>query len=139
MFDKKIFFPLNKIYKKFAGENYSPFKVKDILDEIDLLIANNNLQFVEHNVQEKINEKTIDVIFNIFEGEKELVERINVKGNSVTNENVIRGEFLLDEGDPFTNINLEKTISNLKSRNIFKDVKYEISEGSESNLKVYRS
>ena len=46
VFDKKIFFPLNKIYKKFAGENYSPFKVKDILDEIDLLIANNNLQFL---------------------------------------------------------------------------------------------
>ena len=74
VFDKKIFFPLNKIYKKFAGENYSPFKVKDILDEIDLLIANNNLQFVEHNVQEKINKDTIDIIFNIFEGEKWLKE-----------------------------------------------------------------
>ena len=136
MFDKKIFFPLNKIYKKFAGENYSPFKVKDILDEIDLLIANNNLQFVEHNVQEKINKDTIDIIFNIFEGEKELVERINVKGNTVTNEDVIRGELLVDEGDPYTKINLEKSISKLKARNIFKNVEYKIQEGSDNNLKV---
>ena len=67
---------------------------------------------------------------------KELVERINVKGNSVTNEDVIRGELILDEGDPFTKINLEKSIAELKARNIFKDVKYQVSDGSESNLKT---
>ena len=135
VFDKKIFFPLEKTYNNIVGQYYSPFKIKKILDEIDELIANNDLQFVEHNVQEKINESTIDITFNIFEGEKKIVERINVKGNSVTNENVIRGEFLLDEGDPFTNINLEKTIAKLKSRNIFKDVRYEVSDGTQNNLK----
>ena len=136
VFDKKIFLSLNKTYKKFAGEYYSPFKVKSILDEIDEIIANNNLQFVEHNVQEQINQKSIDITFNIFEGEKELVERINVKGNSVTNEDVIRGELILDEGDPFTKVNLEKSISEIKARNIFKNVKYEVAEGSENNLKI---
>ena len=136
VFDKKIFFPLNKTYKKFAGEYYSPFKVKEILEEIDELIAINDLQFVEHNVQEKINEDTIDIVFNIFEGNKELVERINVRGNTVTNEDVIRGELILDEGDPFTKLNLEKSISKLKARNIFKDVNYQITEGSEVNLKI---
>ena len=136
VFDKKIFFPLNKTYKKFAGQFYSPFKVKDILDEIDELIANNNLQFVEHNVQEQIEGDSINIIFNIFEGEKELVERINIKGNSITNEDVIRGELILDEGDPFTKINLEKSIAKIKSRNLFKDVKYNIDNGSENNLKI---
>ena len=131
----KKFFSLEKTYSEVIGEYYSPFKIKNILDEIDELIVNNDLQFVEHNVQEKINENTIDIIFNIFEGEKQLVERINVKGNTVTNENVIRGEFLLDEGDPYTNINLEKTIAKLKSRNIFKDVRYETFDGTEDNLK----
>ena len=135
VFDKKIFFPLNKTYKNFAGQYYSPFKIKEILEDIDELIASNNLQFVEHNVQE-INKDTIDIIFNIYEGKKELVERINVKGNSVTNEDVIRGELILDEGDPFTKINLEKSIAELKARNIFKDVKYQVSDGSESNLKT---
>ena len=136
VFDKKIFLPLNKTYKKFAGEFYSPFKVKSILDEIDEIIANNNLQFVEHNVQEQINQKSIDIIFNIFEGEKELVERINVKGNSVTNEDVIRGELILDEGDPYTKVNLEKSIAEIKARNIFKNVEYEVIQGSENNLKI---
>ena len=136
VFDKKIFFPLNDIYTKYAGNYYSPFKVKEILEEIDLLISNNNLQFVEHNVQEQIGEKSINVIFNIFEGEKKLVERINIKGNNVTNEDVIRGELLLDEGDPFTKINLDKSVAELKARNIFKNVRSEVLNGTKDNLKI---
>ena len=133
--DKKIFYPLNKKYQKYIGSYYSPFSIKKLLDEIDELIAVNNLQFIEHNVEELIENDSIVVKFNIFEGEKVLVERINVLGNSVTNEAVIRSEMNLDEGDPFTNLKLEKSISNIKSRNIFKSVKYEVNEGSEINLK----
>ena len=135
-FDNEIFLPLNKIYKEFIGEYYSPFKVKDLLEEIDLLIEKNNLQFVEHNVEEEINNSNISIKFNIIEGEKTLVERINIKGNNVTNESVIRSELVLDEGDPFTNLSLDKSISNIKSRNIFRDVKYEIANGSDDSLKV---
>ena len=73
--------------------------------------------------RQEIDEDKIIITFNIFEGKKTLVERINIIGNNVTNENVIRGELILDEGDPFTNLNLDKSIAKLKSKNIFKDVK----------------
>ena len=136
VFDKKIFFPLNKTYKKYAGDYYSPFKIKKILEQIDELIDDNNLQFVEHDVKESIKDDTINIVFNIYEGKKTLIERVNVTGNTITNENVIRGELLVDEGDPFTNLNLEKSIAKIKARNIFKDVKYEILDGSENNLKI---
>ena len=56
-------------------------------------------------------------------------------GNSITTEAVIRGELLIDEGDPFTKLGLEKSISALKARNIFKDVTYKVEDGSEKNLK----
>ena len=95
---------MNKSYQKITGDYYSPFKVKKILEEIDNLIAINNLQFVEHQVQEIIENDKIILSFNIIEGEKILVERINVLGNTITNEDVIRSELLLDEGDPFTNL-----------------------------------
>ena len=123
IFDKKIFFPLNKIFDKYVGDYYSPFKVQKILISLDSIIENNNLQFVEHNVEEEIENETIKITFNIFEGEKNLVERINIYGNNVTNEDVIRGELVIDEGDPFSNINLEKSIAGLKSRNLFRSVK----------------
>ena len=136
VFDKKIFFSLNKEYKKYIGDYYSPFKVKKLLEEIDLLIEKNNLQFVEHNVEELIEGDSISIKFNIFEGERILVERVNILGNNVTNESVIRGELLLDEGDPFTNLNLEKSISKIKARNIFNEVTYDIKEGSDKTTKV---
>ena len=133
--DKNIFYSLNKVYQKSIGTYYSPFKVKKLLEKIDELIAINNLQFIEHNVEEIVEEGSIIIKFNIFEGEKILVERINVLGNSVTNEAVIRGEMEIDEGDPFTNLSLEKSVANIKSRNIFKKVEYKISDGSAKNLK----
>jgi len=136
VFDKKIFFPLNKIYKNYIGEYYSPFKIKKLLEDLDDLIDQNSLQFVEHNVEEQISGTEINVIINIYEGEKTTVERINITGNSVTNEDVIRGELIVDEGDPFSKLNLDKSVAEIKSRRIFRDVKYEIEEGSENNLKI---
>ena len=136
VFDKKIFFPLNKIFSEYIGSYYSPFKVKKLLEEIDKLIDINDLQFVEHNVQEVIEGKSINIIFNIFEGEKKLIERINIVGNTITDEKVIRGEMILDEGDPLTNLQLEKSIAELKARRIFKKVDYTIKDGSENNLKI---
>ena len=135
VFDKEIFFKLDEIYKEYIGTYHSPFKIKKLLDNIDKVIENNNLQFVEHNVQENLGDNTISIVFNIFEGEKNLVERINILGNNVTDESVIRGELIVDEGDPFTKIGLDKSISELKARNIFKDVTYKVKDGSDDNLK----
>ena len=136
VFDKDIFFRLNDIYKNYAGQYYSPFKVKKLLDEIDILITQNNLQFVEHNVQEIVDKDSINIVFNIYEGEKSLIDRINITGNNTTNESVIRSELILDEGDPLTKINLEKSIANLKSRGIFKNVTYEVTDSQQNNLKI---
>ncbi len=136
VFDKKLFFPLEETYKKLIGEYYSPFKVKKLLDRLDNLISSNNLQFVEHNVQEIIEVDSVNIILNIFEGKKTLVERINITGNTITNEDVIRGELILDEGDPYTKLSIEKSISEIKARNIFKSVKYTVKDGAEPNLKI---
>jgi len=136
VFDKDLFYSLNDKYQKVIGSYYSPFKITKLLEEIDELIADNDLQFVEHNVEKSVNNDSIDIKFNIFEGEKILVERINITGNNITNESVIRGELVIDEGDPFTKLGLDKSIANIKSRNIFRDVKSNQSEGSSKDLKV---
>ncbi|MBD1146368.1 outer membrane protein assembly factor BamA [Pelagibacterales bacterium SAG-MED28] len=136
VFDAEIFFPLNQIYKKYIGDYYSPFKVKKLLEDLDDLIDKNNLQFVEHNVQEEITKNSINIVLNIYEGKKISVERINISGNSVTNENVIRGELLLDEGEPFSKLNLDRSIAEIKSRRIFKNVDYKVIDGSKNDLKI---
>ena len=134
--DKNIFTPLNKNYRKNVGKYYSPFIVKRLLDDLDLLIADNDIQFIEHSVNEILEDGNIEIKINVYEGEKKLVEKINIIGNTVTNENVIRSELLLDEGDPFSNLKLEQSIASIKSRNIFATVKSKVSDGANNNQKI---
>ena len=134
--NKDLFTSLEKNYQSIVGKYYSPFKVKNLLDDLDELIVDNDLQFVEHNVNETISNENIEIAINIFEGKKELVERINILGNTVTEESVIRSEMLIDEGDPANNLKLEKSIAKLKSRNIFGDVRTKVSDGSSKDQKI---
>ena len=108
-----------------------------MLDSLDELIEDQNLQFTSHNVEELIDGSSdnIEIKFNIFETEKINVEKINIVGNNVTNEDVIRGA-ALDEGDPFSQLNLDKSVAKIRSRNIFNSVKSKVSDGSSDNLKI---
>ncbi len=136
VYDKSIFKPLESDFRKYAGEYYSPFKVQKILKNLDKIIDDNELQFVQHSVSETIDEDFIDIELKVFEGRKVQIERVNIKGNTVTNESVIRSELELDEGDPYSKVRLEKTIANLKSRNLFHSVERKILDGSAEDLKV---
>ena len=121
--DKTLFLPLNKIYNKTVGSYYSPFTVKKLLDELDLIISNEDLQFIEHNVNEIVKDDTIELIINVLEGQKIIVEKIDILGNTVTNETVIRSSLLLDEGDPYSKVKVDKSISQIKGKRIFGSVK----------------
>jgi outer membrane protein insertion porin family len=136
VFDKTIFKNLSSEFNKFAGAYYSPFKIQKILKKIDEIIDNNQLQFVQHSVSETLDKDGIDIVFKIFEGRKIQIERVNIFGNTVTNDSVIRSELLVDEGDPYNDIKVEKSISRLKARNIFKTVEYKLNDGSSKDLKV---
>jgi outer membrane protein insertion porin family len=134
--DKKAFIPLQKSFTEVVGKYYSPFAVKKLLDNLDLLIADSDLQFIEHSVNEILEGDTIEIKINIYEGKKLLVEKINILGNSVTEEGVIRSELLLDEGDPFNSLKLDQSIAKIKSRNIFGDVKKIVNDGSQKDQKI---
>ncbi|MDB9761084.1 outer membrane protein assembly factor BamA [Pelagibacteraceae bacterium] len=134
--DKNLFLNLEKSFTKTAGKYYSPFTVKKLLDEVDLLMADNDLQFVEHSVNEIIEGETIEIKINIFEGKKLLVEKINIIGNAVTDEAIIRSELLLDEGDPFNSLKLDQSIAKIMSRNIFAVVDKTVTNGSSKDQKI---
>ena len=134
--DKKLFLPLEKYFSKVIGKYYSPFKVKKLLDELDVLIADNDLQFIEHSVNEILEDGNIEIKINIYEGKKQLVEKINILGNTVTDESVIRSELILDEGDPFNSLKLEQSIARIKGRNIFGLVEAKVIDGLNKDQKV---
>jgi len=134
--EKKAFHSLENEFNKLAGEYYSNKKLKRVLDQIDKLSEQKELQFINHNIEETLDDTGIEVKINIFEGEKVIIERVNIIGNSVTNDSVIRSALIVDEGDPFSTLLVNKSINEIKARNIFGKVDYEVSQGSSKDLKV---
>ena len=135
-FDEVNFNDLNKLFSKLKGEPYSINKVKDILEEIDKITIDEQFQSISAKVDENILNQKINLNFIIEQIDQSFVEKINIFGNNVTRENVIRNQFEIDEGDPFNEILAKKSINNLKSLNFFKNVNYEILEGSNPDLKI---
>ena len=78
----------------------------------------------------------INLTFNIGESEKFYVEKINILGNNITREEVIRNNLLVDEGDAFNELLQAKTLNNLKALNFFSKVESEIIEITNQNKKI---
>ena len=134
-FDQTNFEDLNKLFKKLNGEKYSLFVIEKILKEIDKIILDEEYKTLKTEVDENIFDNKIDLTFSINEGKKFIVERINIYGNNITQENVIRNQLLIDEGDEFNSILASKSINNIKSLNIFKSVDSKIID-NESDSKI---
>jgi outer membrane protein insertion porin family len=125
-FDENNFGSIKKLFKKIKGKPYSINTIDKILDKIDQITALEQYKFIKANVVESIDQNLINLVFNVEEGEKLYVERINILGNNVTAETVIRNQLLLDEGDPFSEILFNKSVNNIKSLNFFKTVESEL-------------
>ena len=134
--DQSAFVSLENEFNKVIGEYYSRTKLTNILKKIDELSESKELQFVNHKLVETLEGDGVEVKIEIFEGKKFSIERINIVGNNVTNDSVIRGEMVVDEGDPFSELLVSKSINNIKARGIFGEVDYKITEGSSPDLKV---
>ena len=134
--EKDAFLSLSDEFDKLVGKYYSQKKLNDVLEKIDSLTEQKELQFINHNVLETLDGNEVEVKINIFEGKKVIIERINIVGNSVTNDSVIRGEMIVDEGDPFSVLLVNKSINEIKGRNIFGNVDYKILPGSSEDLNI---
>ena len=129
------------IYIENSSENLSLSKKNTrtsnkILNEIDQITAEEQYKFTKATVKEILSSDRLNLTFNISETEKFYVERINVLGNFVTEESVIRNQLELDEGDPFNEILYNKSINQMKSLNFFKSVNSDVTDGKGVNTKI---
>ena len=136
-YDPNDFDKINKLFKKLEGKRYSINDFNELLEEIDYIASFKLYDFIDATVDEKIiDNNKLNFTFNINDANKFYVEKINILGNYVTIEEVIRNKLIVDEGDPLNNILYNKSIDNIRSLGIFKNVKAEIKDGSDLNSKV---
>ena len=127
---------LDKFFNKLENEPYSLYRVETILEKIENITVNEQYESINATVEETVLDNKINISFNIEETEKMFIERINILGNNVTKEAVIRNQIEIDEGDPFNSILYTKSLNNIKSLNFFESVEGKILEGTKFNSKI---
>ena len=135
-FDESNFLTLNKTFTELKDKPYSLFSVQKILDKINEITLIEQYQSINAKIKEKVEGNKINITFNIENIDSSFVERINIYGNNVTRENVIRNQLYLDEGDLYNEILKNKSINEIKSLNFFKTVDSNVSDGNSLNSKV---
>jgi outer membrane protein insertion porin family len=74
---------------------------------------------------------TMGITFNVAESPRVFVERIDINGNTLTQDKVLRREFRLNEGDAFNSIQVKRTAERIKSLGYFQeDLEVEQAQGS---------
>ena len=135
-FDKKDFKEVERILKDLKGEKYSLNKLNKVVKQIDKISVSRLYDFIDATIETNIIEDDkLDISFVVKESEKFYVKKINIIGNNITEERVIRDMLEVDEGDPFNKLLHAKSINNMKGRNIFQEVTSEIKDTLDSNLK----
>jgi len=123
----------NKLLK---NEFYSPLTIDKINKQITVFLENKKFNNFEINIQDlKVNDDKINIIVQLNEGQKSLVNKINVKGNTITEEKVIRDNLIISEGDQLNSTKLKKSIDNVKSKQLFSKVDYKIEDSDKKNFK----
>ena len=136
-YDENNFIDVKKQLNKLKGKKYSINRISKVVDEIDKVTLSREYDFINASYTESIlDNNKIDITFTVTESEKFYVERINIYGNNITYESVIRSRLEVDEGDPYNELLSSKSINNLKASNLFKSVDSVISEGQSPNNKI---
>ena len=136
-YDENNFNEVNEELDKLIGKTYSLFKVNKVIDEIDKISLSRQFDFINADLTETIvDNNKLDLTFTISESERFYVERINIFGNNITFENVIRNKLEIDEGDPFNELLNARSINNIRATNLFAKVNSEITDGTDIGTKI---
>jgi len=120
------------------GEIYDASMIDKTVDALTYRAGAAGYAFAEvrPRVRRHKDTKTIDITFQISEGPRVYVERINITGNSRTLDSVIRRQMEMAEGDAFNKVLLDKSEKNIRALQYFSRVDVTQNPGSEPDRTI---
>ena len=106
------------------GDWYNAEEIEGTIDAFTDVVGAFGYAFVDvrPRVARNAEARTVDIIFDVQEGPRVFVERIDITGNVRTLDKVIRREFRLVEGDAFNTARLRRSRERLQNLGYFKEV-----------------
>ena len=139
-YNPKDFVEAVKSVENLIDKKYSLNQINKVIKEIDKISVARLYDFIDATIEiNEIDDNKLDLKFKVIESDKFFVNRIDIFGNNITEEKVIRNQLEVDEGDPFNKLLHAKSINNLKALRIFADVKDEIiniDNSQQKNIKI---
>jgi outer membrane protein insertion porin family len=118
-----------------VGSLYNVESVEKSVEEMQIEASRRGYAFavVRPGGDRNFEAHTVAVVFNIDEGPRTYIERINLRGNTRTRDYVIRREFDVSEGDAYNRALVDRAERRLKNLDYFKSVKITTEPGSSSD------
>jgi outer membrane protein insertion porin family len=93
------------------GQLYESDRVDKAVDDLTFAAGSNGYAFVDIRPDEEPNPntKTVDLTFNVHEGARVYIDKINIVGNTQTLDKVIRRQLLVSEGDAYNKALIERS------------------------------
>jgi len=124
---------MTKLLPMKVGDWYNAKLVEDTVTSLNESAGLFGYAFadVQPDFQRDKDKKTMSVVFNVGETPRVYVERVDINGNTITRDKVVRREFRLAEGDPFNTIRVKRSRDRIKSLGFFQDtLEVEQTQGS---------
>ena len=121
-----------------TGEWYDAEEVEDTVVALTEAVGSRGYAFVDVSprIERDREANTVDVTFEIGEGARVYVERIDIVGNVRTLDEVIRREIRLVEGDAFNTALVRRSRQRIQNLGFFDKVDIQTSEGSAPDRSV---
>jgi len=122
--------------KLLKNEFYSPLTINKLNKQVTNLLESKRYGNFEINIQDtKAVDDRINIIVQLNEGQKLLINKINIQGNTITEEKVIRDNLTISEGDQLSSSKIKKSVDNIKSKQLFSKVDYKVEDSDKKNFK----
>ncbi|MBL0022265.1 MAG: outer membrane protein assembly factor BamA [Sphingomonadales bacterium] len=124
---------MTKSLRMKAGDWYNAKMVEDTVEGLQESAGLFGYAFADVNPQFRRDKETLTmgITFDIAESPRVFVERVDINGNTITQDKVVRREFRLNEGDAFNSIQVKRTADRIKSLGYFQeDLEIEQEQGS---------
>ncbi len=115
-----------------SGDVYQASEVENTIERLALRANEAGYAFVEVTPRINKNEdaRTIDIDFELSDGPRVFIERIDIRGNTQTLDRVIRRQFHVQEGDAFNAREVRRAESRIRGLGYFATVDVQVREGS---------
>jgi outer membrane protein insertion porin family len=112
-----------------TGDWYDAKMVEDTIDRLNQTLGTFGYAFADVRPEYNRNkeELTMSLTFQIAEAPRVYVEKIDVNGNTLTQDKIVRREFRLAEGDAFNSLQVKRSTARINSLGYFQE-KFDIEQ-----------